>query len=221
MPWICAYSGARVNEITSLLPSDIRPDPETGICCIYLRREMTKGDYRRVIPMHSHLIAQGFLDFVEQRRRSRLPLFYDPARSRGGRNANPQWQKVAERLGDWIRGSLHIRGVKPNHGWRHRFKSVARQVHMHPEVERFITGHGGSDDQAKIQKVSMTYGDPWVKTLAKAIEMYPRYKIAALDRAAAPRRRIRRTRTQIAADEAARQSKRERGAPTRATGTAA
>ena len=27
----------------------------------------------------------------------------------------------------------------------------------------------------------MMYGDPWVKTLAKAIEMYPRYKIAALD----------------------------------------
>jgi hypothetical protein len=50
------------------------------------------------IPVHSHLIAQGFLDLVEQRRKSRLPLFYNTARRRGATNANPQWQKVAERL---------------------------------------------------------------------------------------------------------------------------
>jgi hypothetical protein len=31
VPWVCAYTGARVNEITSLLPSDLRQDPETGI----------------------------------------------------------------------------------------------------------------------------------------------------------------------------------------------
>ena len=43
VPWICAYTGARVNEITSLLPSDVRQDPETGYWCFYLRPEMTKG----------------------------------------------------------------------------------------------------------------------------------------------------------------------------------
>ncbi|MGE5995178.1 hypothetical protein ACQJ1S_26225, partial [Klebsiella pneumoniae] len=55
IPWICAYTGARVNEITSLLPSDVRSDEETGMPCVYLRPEMTKGDYERVIPVHSHL----------------------------------------------------------------------------------------------------------------------------------------------------------------------
>ncbi|WP_334408033.1 hypothetical protein [Bradyrhizobium sp. AZCC 2289] len=74
VPWVCAYTGARVNEITWLLPSDVRKDAETGIWCIYLRSEMTKGDYERVIPVHSHLIEQGFLDYVEKRRKSRLPL---------------------------------------------------------------------------------------------------------------------------------------------------
>ena len=94
VPWICAFTGARVNEITSLLPSDVRHDPETGIWCIYLRPEMTKGDYERVIPVHSHLIAQKFRKFDEERRKARLPLFYDPKHARGGDNANPQRQKI-------------------------------------------------------------------------------------------------------------------------------
>ncbi|MET4091015.1 DUF6538 domain-containing protein [Bradyrhizobium sp. S3.5.5] len=206
IPWICAYTGARVNEITSLWPADIRPDEETGIVCFYLRPEMTKGAYERVIPVHSHLEEQQFFAFIEKRRKAGLPLFYDPRRAEGGENANPQWQKIAERLGEWIVKSLKVTGVKPNHAWRHRFKSVAREVGMHPEVEAFITGHGGSDDPEKIKKVSLNYGDPWVKTLRKTIELYPRYEIAALDQPPAPHRRIRRTPEQIATDRSARHS---------------
>lgn len=203
VPWICAYTGARVNEITSLRPSDIRRDPETRIWCLYLRPEVTKGAYERVIPIHSHLIAQTFLDYVEKRRKAKLPLFYHPGRARGGTNANPQWQKVGERLGEWVRELLRITGVSPNHAWRHRFKSVARHVHMHPDVESFITGHGGSDSEDERQKISIKYGDKWVKTLSQAIEMYPRYKIAALSKPAEPHKRTRRTLAQIADDEAA------------------
>jgi hypothetical protein len=151
---------------------------------------------------------------VEERRKARLPLFYDPKRARGSENANPQWQKIAQRLGGWVVESLRIIGVKPNHGWRHRFKSVARHVDMHPEVEKFITGHGGSDDPDVIAKVSMEYGDAWVKTLKKAIEMYPRYEIAALRVLPAPHRRVRRKREQIAADLATKNAAR-RAAPRR------
>jgi hypothetical protein len=102
---------------------------------------------------------------------------------------------VAQRLAEWVVESLHVTGVKPNHAWRHRFKSVAREVGMHPEVEKFITGHGGSDDPDEISKVSMGYGDPWVKTLRKT-----RYRIAALGKKPAPHKRTRRTRAQIEAD---------------------
>jgi hypothetical protein len=197
VPWICAYTAARVNEITSLLASDVRQDPETGIWCFYIRPELTKGDYRRIVPIHSHLIKQKLLDYVEERRRLSLPLFYDPARAEGDTVAHPQYQKAAQRLGDWVTGSLKIVGVKPNHGWRHRFKSVARHVNMHKEVEAFITGHGGSDDQKDIDKVSMGYGDPWVETLKNAIEMYPRFDIAALNMPPEPRKKTRRTARQI------------------------
>lgn len=104
VPWICAYSGARVNEISSLLPSDVQQI--TGHWCFVLRPELTKGKRLRRVPIHKHLREQGFLEYVEHRRKISKPLFYDPARARGGRNANPQWQKVSERLGEWVRESL-------------------------------------------------------------------------------------------------------------------
>lgn len=203
VPWICAYSGARVNEITSLLPTDVRKDPETDIWCIYLRREVTKANYKRIIPIHSHLREQKFLEYVDARRRLGLPLFYDPARVKREESASPIWHKVAERIGKWVRESVRVTGVKPNHGWRHRFRAVARHVEMHPEIVGFILGHGGTDDDEEIQKVAMQYGDPWVKTLSKNIEKYSRYEIAALNEVPAPHKRVRRKRAEIAIADAA------------------
>lgn len=197
VPWLCAYSGARVNELTSLTPNEIqRLD---GHWCMILRADLTKADTERRVPIHKHVLEQDdgeFLRYVEQRRRKGLPLFYDPGRSRGAKTGNPHFKKVAERLAEWV-GGLGIDGVAPNHGWRHRFKSVSRDVNMHPEVANFITGHGGGS-------VSERYGSRWIKTAAKAIAMYPRYRIAALKRPPAPHKRTRRTRAQIAADNVAR-----------------
>jgi site-specific recombinase XerD len=79
VPWICAYTGARVNEITSLQPSNIvRLE---GIDCFSLPKDRTKGRKKRLVPIHSDLVKQGFLAYVEERKKLRMPLFYDPARS--------------------------------------------------------------------------------------------------------------------------------------------
>src|SRR5450631_90819 len=37
-----------------------------------------------------------------ERRRIGKPLFYEPPHAWGGKGANPQWQKVADRLGEWV-----------------------------------------------------------------------------------------------------------------------
>lgn len=125
------------------------------------------------------------------------------------RPTSPVHQELICRLATllWVRDGIGITGVKPSHGWRHRFKSVARDVEMHPEVEAFLIGHGGSDDDEKVRKVAMKYGDPWVRTLSKNIEKYPRYRIAALNQPATPHKRARRTRAQIAIDNAAKEAR--------------
>lgn len=193
VPWLCAYSGARVSEITSLWPTDVvRFD---GIWCIVIKPELEKTEKHRKVPIHRHILDQGFLDFVEQRRKLGKPLFYAPERARGATAGNPQYKKAGERLAEWIH-SLGIHGPQPNHGWRHLFKAVARHVGMDREVEGFITGHSTG-------KTSADYGPRWTKTLGQEIAKYPRFRIAALAQPPTPYKRTRRTRAQIAADLAA------------------
>ncbi len=63
--WICAYTGARITEITQLRKEDILV--EDGIPCIRITPDagsVKSGKYR-IVPLHSHLIDQGFLNFVK------------------------------------------------------------------------------------------------------------------------------------------------------------
>lgn len=205
VPWICAYTGARVNEITSLLPSDVQKI--SGHWCFVLRPELTKGKRLRRVPIHKHLIDQKFLEYVEARRKLGRPLFFEPARARGGKGANPQFQKVAERLGEWVRDSLKVTDVQPNHGWRHLWREIVRGTKMKPELCDYMCGHESKSG------TGARYGKRKVAVLAKEMSLFPRFKVPGLNRPPTPRVRTRRTRAQIAADEAARIAQRE----TRAT----
>lgn len=197
LPWLCAYSGARVNELTSLYPADVSQDPVSGVWCMVIKPRLEKTQQWRTIPLHSHVVEQGFMEYVDQRRAAKLPLFYEPGRSRGAKAGNPQFKKVAERLGDWLhKQKLIPDGVQPSHAWRHLFKSTARHVGMHPEVEGFITGHRPKDSNA-----SSSYGDRWIATMSREIEKYPRFVVDATE--AGPRKRVRRSPEQIATEAAA------------------
>ena len=112
LPWLCAYSGARINELTSLYPADIKPYPG-GIWCMIIKPSLEKTAQWRSVPIHSHVIKQDFgqkfLDYVEERRKLKKPLFYDPERRRGGTIKHPQFHKVAERVGEWVHGERRRR----------------------------------------------------------------------------------------------------------------
>ena len=138
VPWVCAYTGARVNEITQLRAMDIRQ--EEGVWIIHITPEAgsVKTRKARKVPIHSHLIEQGFHKLGKVG--DATPLFYDPALTRGGSQTATQAAKMGERLAKWVR-SLGVIGVQPNHGWRHRFKTVARSVRMDPEARDAIQGH--------------------------------------------------------------------------------
>ncbi|MBR0945484.1 hypothetical protein [Bradyrhizobium liaoningense] len=200
VPWICAYTGARVNEITSLLPSDVQQI--LGHWCFVLRPEITKGKRLRRVPVHKHLLDQKFMVYVEARRKLDKPLFYDPDRARGGKGANPQWQKVAERLGDWVRDTLKITGVQPNHGWRHLWREIVRGTKMKPELCDYMCGHESKSG------TGARYGKRKVPVLAKELALFPRFKVPALKQPQAALKRTRRSPQQIAADKAERAARR-------------
>lgn len=166
VPWICAYTGARVNEITPLTRRDFVL--RDGIWMIRIRAENNKGRKFREVPLHSHLIEQGLLDYVKTR--GSRPLFYDPRRSRGGKDSNPHHKKVGERLAEWVRSLGIDDRVAPNHGWRHRFSSIARVVAMPEDVRNIVQGHAGT-------KIADRYGETWPLVALREIEKLPRYAV--------------------------------------------
>ena len=77
VPWLCAYTGARVGEITQLRKSDVFERDRVWAIRITPEAGTVKNGRARVVPLHEHLIAQGFLTFVEGH--ADAPLFYNPA----------------------------------------------------------------------------------------------------------------------------------------------
>ncbi len=71
VPWLAAYTGARIGELMNLEKRDVWI--EAGIPIIHLR--VTKTGESRTVPIHAHLVEQGFLAFVEGAVTG--PLFYD------------------------------------------------------------------------------------------------------------------------------------------------
>lgn len=163
-PWLAAYSGARIGELTSLERRDIRD--EGGIPVMDLR--VTKTGQPRAVPLHSHLIEQGFLAFVASHPGG--PLFYDPKRHGKGTATTPS-ELQGHKLGRWIRERVSLdKGVHPNHGWRHTWKTHALGAGIEERLRDAITGHS-------VASVGRRYETPTLRMLADAMGRFPRYRI--------------------------------------------
>jgi integrase len=173
VPWIMAYTGARVNEITQLRGQDIYcrkvGDDEVWIMRITPEAGNVKNREARDVPLHPHLVEQGLVDFVKRKGSGRL--FYDPRRRRRGTELYPQNQKVGEKLAEWAREvGLDDPAVDPNHGWRHRFKTVAKSVRMDAEIRDAIQGHAPRTEGER-------YGETPIDAKWKEILLLPRYDV--------------------------------------------
>ncbi len=167
IPWLCAYSGARVGEIAQLRGCDIVEVDDVWVMRITPEAGSTKSGSARLVPIHQHLVEQGLLTMVVGVGDG--ALFYDPKRERGGSPGNPHYKKIGQRLASWVRDvGVTDRSVQPNHGWRHLFKTIARRAGMPAEARDAIQGHAP-------RSIGETYGDWPVDVLANAMTMFPRF----------------------------------------------
>lgn len=83
---VCAYTGARVNEITQLRGEDV--SEVNGIWTVHITPEAgsVKTGEARSVPLHPHLIELGLVEVLSG---TKGPIFYDPVRHRGGKSVNP------------------------------------------------------------------------------------------------------------------------------------
>lgn len=168
-PWLMAYSGARVNEITQLRGEDIFELEGSAVMKITPEAGPVKAKTARIVPLHSHLIEQGFLKFAASKGSG--PLFYDPTRRRSDNAINRQTNRLGSKLAEWV-GSLGIKGVMPNHAWRHLFNTLSSKHELDHRATMAIMGHSWGN-------VNQDYGSVPVETMARAIEKLPRFEVAA------------------------------------------
>ncbi len=172
VPRLCAQSGARVGEVCQLRVEDI--GCEEGIWYMDLRADagsLKNVWSQRKVPLHSSIVALGFLDFAKSRGQG--PLFYDPSRRRTGAK-KPQAKIVAKRVANWV----HTLGLEvgkaarkaPNHAWRHFFRTLARDAGVADSVASAILGH-------RPATVGESYGETRLATMAAAIKRMPLHSL--------------------------------------------
>jgi len=147
VPWLCAFTGARLDEICGAMTKDV--EMIGGVPCLHIRLDY-RGDSaslknegaERTVPLHSAIIDEGFLDYVASLPKNG-PLFPNVTPDRFGRRGG----NGSKTIGRWIRQEVGITDPKiaPNHSWRHRFKTVCRIAGISEENHDYLTGHASGD----------------------------------------------------------------------------
>lgn len=167
-PLLCAFSGARISEITQLRKEDIRQQGRHHVMRITPDAGTVKTGAWRDVPLHRQIIAEGFIDFVATAANG--PLFHgatDPA------SYATAAATVSDELAKWLRrAGIAPEGVQPNHAWRHRFKTKGRELGLSDRVIDAIQGHAG-------RTAGDSYGDVTITAKVKAIEALPDYDLSS------------------------------------------
>lgn len=167
IPWLCAYTGARVAEVCQVRAEDILQ--QEGIWCVHFTPEagaLKNTNSERLVPLHPAILESGFLSFVQQVRSG--PLFVDltPDRfgSRGG-NGTKVLSRFVRSLGlDDVR-------LSPSHSWRHRLKTLGRRHGLASDIVNAITGHGK-------KSIADTYGEFPIDALYRELTKIPSIQVS-------------------------------------------
>ena len=110
--WIAALTGARISEIAEAHTADIYLMADMWVIKILLddREEaasLKNETSHRIVPLHSVLICEGFLEYAESVRREHGegPLFPQLNPNQDGRRGDPASRMISK----WMRNKLEIK----------------------------------------------------------------------------------------------------------------
>jgi integrase len=166
VPWLCAYSGARLGEMVQLRKQDLRRDGDGWVLTITPEAGRVKDKEVREVVVHEHLVALGSPAFVEASASGHLFLNSSP-----GKDSRGVWRSVKNRVTEFVREVVTDPAVRPNHGWRHLFKTLGREAGIEDSVLDAICGH-------KPQTVGGSYGSVTLKAQREAMAKFPRFMVA-------------------------------------------
>jgi integrase len=166
VPILCAFTGARVSEITQLRKEDIREVDGYFVARITPDAGTVKAGGYRDVPPHSQIVQEGFAQFVQDAAPG--PLFHNAT---DPENVNRAVTTVSNKLSAWLRlNKLTPAGLQPNHAWRHRLKTQCRELGISDRIVDAIQGHVG-------KTAADNYGDVTLKTKIDAVAQLPAYNL--------------------------------------------
>jgi integrase len=173
VPWLQAYTGARAGEITQLRGADVIEQDGTPAIKITPEAGTVKTRQARLVPLHGHLIEQGFLEFAKVNGTG--PLFYSeptgPVQQEDPTNPRRRRSVTARvRLAEWVRDlGATDRELQPTHAWRDTFKAIGHRRDISERILDAIAGHAPAT-------IGRGYGPPTLHDMAEALKRFPRYE---------------------------------------------
>ncbi|EKZ8662480.1 site-specific integrase [Vibrio alginolyticus] len=168
VPLLCRYTGARLEEMSQLHKSDVSQS-DSGIHYLNIRRgegqSVKNNSSLRHVPIPTHLIELGFLDYVAE---SGGFLFPELKENKYGKKS----AALSKWWGQTVR-SLGIHTTQPAHAFRHTFKTALRRLGIADTVSDAITGHTPAG-------VGGSYGTVELETKKEAIDRLPRLALSKL-----------------------------------------
>jgi integrase len=161
LPYLLAYTGARIGEVSQLYREDVRwasleeamkggwcegevakPKSRDGIYFLRLTNEgkgqrLKNAASRREVPLHPALIEAGFIEFVASAKPSHF-LFPELTAGKYGHKGDGGSRTYRK----WARGEVGIKDARLTaHSWRHRFEDQLRHIGAPDEVRDGLAGH--------------------------------------------------------------------------------
>ncbi|MBN9333008.1 phage integrase N-terminal SAM-like domain-containing protein [Devosia sp.] len=168
VPWLLAYTGARVGEMAQLRREDVRHENGRWIIRLTPEAGTIKTDEYRDVVIHPHLVDLGFPAFIEKAKPGHLFL---KITRKGPEGVMGALQTTKNRITNFVRTVITDMRVQPNHAWRHRFETTARNLGKRQDVTNAITGHSAKD-------VAGDYGEDEMAAQEEFFRNWPRFQIS-------------------------------------------
>jgi hypothetical protein len=174
VPWICAYTGLRVSEVTQFQGRNLRSEDGVPIMVITPEDGSTKSGKAWATAIHPHLVELGLLDMFAAVGEG--PAFYVPYPAGTGLQAikRHRAKETADRIAAWIKDEVGIAqppGGRPNHAWRHLFTTMSRSHKLDKEARDYMMGSRSQTDARE------GYGEWPPMALKQEIDKLPRFEV--------------------------------------------
>lgn len=167
IPWLCAFTGARVGELAQLRKQDVSLRGDVWVIRITPEAGTVKTNEAREVPLHQQVVDLGFPAFAQEAESGHLFLNVDPPE-----NVRGALRGLKNRLAEFGRTFVPDPNVAPNHGWRHRFKTLGMEAGIPPRILDAIQGQAA-------RTVADTSGEVTLKAMAPEIAKLSMYSLEA------------------------------------------